>query len=133
MWFLEEPFSATATAIAERWAVNQTRPIAPRFMLNEVTNAIYKRVTRGQLSLDQAITAIESAVRLGIAVDEDPPLHRDALLLAHRFGRPSTSDAHYLALAERETCELWTGDERLYNAVHESIPWIRWIGTYRPE
>lgn len=131
-WFLEEPFSDRAAAVAQHWAVNQTQPIAPRFMLTEVTNAIYKRVIRGLLPLEEAITAVEEAVRLRIAVDEDPPLHRDALLLAHRFGRPSTYDAHYLALAEREKCELWTGDERLYNAVHQSIPWIRWIGTYRP-
>ena len=48
--------------------------------------------------------------------------------LAHRFGIPAAYDAHYLALAEVEKCELWTADERLWNAVRSEVDWVRWIG-----
>jgi predicted nucleic acid-binding protein len=50
------------------------------------------------------------------------------MMLAHENKRPSTYDCHYLALAERYECELWTGDERLYNAVGAKLPWVKWIG-----
>ncbi len=38
---------------------------------------------------------------------------------------PASYDAHYLALAERENCELWTADERLYNSVKEQFSWVQ--------
>jgi predicted nucleic acid-binding protein len=55
--------------------------------------------------------------------------HRDALRLARRLGLRSTYDAHYLALADDLDCEFWTADERLYNAVRERFPLIRWLGA----
>ncbi len=50
--------------------------------------------------------------------------------LAHQYGLPAAYDAHYLALAEREGCEYWTTDERLWNAVKAQLPWVRWLGTF---
>jgi len=61
-----------------------------------------------------------------------PGTHARALELAHRFGQPASYDAHYLALAERERCDVWTADERLWNAVREELPWVHWVGAYRP-
>jgi hypothetical protein len=37
-----------------------------------------------------------------------------------------------VALAERDGVELWTGDERLYNALHAQYPSVRWIADYQP-
>jgi predicted nucleic acid-binding protein len=53
-----------------------------------------------------------------------------ALELADRFGLSATYDAHYLALAEREGCEYWTADERLWNSVRAQLGWVRWLGEY---
>jgi hypothetical protein len=39
-------------------------------------------------------------------------------------------DARYLALAERESCEYWTADERLWNSVRAQLGWVRWLGEY---
>jgi len=132
MWVLKEPYSRIAEDISKQWARDRTGLIAPAFMLAEVTNAIYKSVRRSEISLDAAIIFIDLVLGFGINLIEDPSLHREAISIAHRFGRPSTYDAHYLALAERHGCDMWTGDERLYNAVREYVPRIRWIGTYQP-
>jgi predicted nucleic acid-binding protein len=51
--------------------------------------------------------------------------------LAKKFDRPAAYDSHYLALAEMLGCELWTGDRRLYNAVKDELPWVKWLGDYR--
>jgi predicted nucleic acid-binding protein len=42
-------------------------------------------------------------------------------------------DCLYVALAEREGVELWTGDERLVNALSPHFPFIRFIGEYKPK
>jgi predicted nucleic acid-binding protein len=66
--------------------------------------------------------------------DLDPPgLSEQALELAVRFNRPAAYAAHYLALAEHLGCPFWTADERLYNAVRPDLPYIQWLGDYRPE
>ena len=55
-------------------------------------------------------------------------LHRVAWELAIKFDRPAAYDSHYLALAEMLSCELWTGDRRLYNVVKDELPWVKWLG-----
>jgi predicted nucleic acid-binding protein len=52
--------------------------------------------------------------------------------LAHRYDLPAVYDAHYLALAEREGCDYWTADKRLWNSVKGMVPWVRWLGDYHP-
>jgi hypothetical protein len=34
-----------------------------------------------------------------------------------------------LALAQLTNSPFWTADERLYNAVSGSLPWVRWVGN----
>jgi predicted nucleic acid-binding protein len=102
--------------------------VAPCFMLAEVTNAIHQRVRRGDLGTDEAGLALAQVLSAGVDLEEDEILHLVAARLAVQLGRGSTYDAHYLALAERYGCEVWTGDRRLYNGVRERFPLIRWIG-----
>lgn len=49
-----------------------------------------------------------------------------------RFNRPRAYDAQYLAVAERLGCDFWIVYERLFNAVREQFPGIRWLGWCRP-
>ncbi|MDQ6693713.1 MAG: type II toxin-antitoxin system VapC family toxin, partial [Chloroflexota bacterium] len=48
--------------------------------------------------------------------------------LAKQFDRPRAYDTAYLAVAQMYGCELWTADEKLYNAVGGQLPWVRWLG-----
>ena len=132
MWVLREPHSALALALAAEWARAGVEAIAPCFMVAEVTSALYKRVRRGELALEDARRALDVVLGFGVRLDEEPELHRRALVLAHRLDRPTPYDAHCLALAELRGWELWTGDERLYNAVRAALPWVRWVGAYTP-
>ncbi len=51
--------------------------------------------------------------------------------MTQKFRLPATYEAHYLALAEREACDYWTADERLWNGVKGELSWVRWLGSYR--
>lgn len=129
MWAIPEPHSQQALTLASRWARMGTRLLAPCLLVAEVTNAIYRRVTRGELDLSTARVALKIVLGFSIEIREEPGIPDRAMELAHRFKMPTTYDCHYLALAERYQCELWTGDQRFHNAVKDAIPWIRWIGS----
>jgi predicted nucleic acid-binding protein len=55
----------------------------------------------------------------------------EAVYFAHRFGLPAAYDAHYLALAEREQCELWTADVRFLRAINGKLPWVHSLADYQ--
>jgi len=50
--------------------------------------------------------------------------------IAQQFSQQAY-DCLYVALAERKRIEFWTGDERLYNALHTAFPFVRWIAHYQ--
>lgn len=133
MWAVPEPHSQQALALAGEWARAGSRLLAPGLLLAEVANALYKRILRRELDLGTATRALRVILGFAVEIREEPGLPARAIALAHQLRRPSTYDCHYLALAERFRCELWTGDHRFYHAVEAAIPWVKWIGHYRTD
>ncbi len=131
MWAIPEHYSIQALSLADQWAKGDTRLIAPCLMLTELTNALYKRILRGEMELETTIEALRVVMGFGIEIREEPGLHSKALELSWQLRRPNTYDCHYLALGEIYRCDLWTGDERFYNSVRKSFPSVYWIGNYR--
>ena len=80
------------------------------------------------MDMDDTRRALEEAMSLDIRYLDPPDLPLRAFELAARLRRPAAYDAHYLALAEHLECPFWTADERLYNAVRNDFPSIRWLG-----
>ncbi len=128
MWVIPESHSLKALGLAERWATERTRVLAPCLVLPEVTNALYKRVTRKELALDTAQRALDIILEFDIEIHEEPSLSHRGMEWAQRLKQPTAYDGHYLALAEHVGCELWTDDRRLYHAARRDAPWVRWIG-----
>lgn len=126
--------SCKALAIAERWAasVGRMRPtsiLAPSLLLAEATSALYKRILRNEIDLKTAQEALHLLLGFNIQIVEEPDLMNRALEIAHHVKMPATYHARYLALAEWSSCDLWTGDRRLFNRMKETFPWIKWIGS----
>lgn len=130
MWGIPEFLTDRALALTDSWALDGTQPIAPFLILAEVTNAIYKRIARGELDLSTALEALDVVLGFGIELREEPRLHSMAMELSYQLKRPNTYDCQYLALAEIHHCPLWTGDERFYNSTRKTFPNVRWIGNY---
>lgn len=129
MWVVPERYSAAALGLAERWARDGTRILAPCLLLAELTNALYKRVLRREMELATALAALDVALGFSVELCEEPGTPARAIELAHELGQPTTYDCHYLALAERYECELWTGDRRFFNTVAKSVSRVRWVGS----
>ncbi len=127
-WVLEEDYTEEADALLEEWTTRPNTLIAPSWFSCEIANALHRRVHRGLLPFSAARLAFRDVLSKILLVDPDPNLAERAMELASLLGRPSTYDCQYAALTEREGCELWTADERFWNAARAQFPWIRWIG-----
>ena len=130
-WVLPEPWSDAALRQAERWTADNFALIAPALFAAELTNALFKRVRRRELSLPAAREALTIVGAFGIELREEPGTPDRAMALAAEHDRPSVYDCCYLALAESADAEFWTGDERFYNAVSAREARVRWIGAAR--
>ncbi len=128
MWAMPEPFTDRALARADEWTRDATGLLAPCLLVPEVTNALYKRVLRRELTLLEAQRALDVVLGFSIEIREEPGLPHRAMQWASRLGQPAAYDTQYLALAEINRCECWTGDRRFYLAARAAAPWVRWVG-----
>jgi predicted nucleic acid-binding protein len=104
--------------------------MAPYLMPVEVANALYKRVIRKEISLQEATSLLGALLSTGIELREPVRVHVKAMELAAKLKQDAVYDAHYLALAEALNCELWTADERFYRAASSGHLQVRWIGSF---
>ena len=129
-WLVSEEHSDKSRAISRFWANEGIQAAAPYLMPVEVTNALHRRVVRGELTVEDTIRLLEHLLASGIELRDDPALHVRALQLASQLSQGAVYDAHYLALAETLGCDFWTADERFYRAAVSIASNVRWIGEF---
>ena len=129
-WLVSEENSDKARAISRSWANAGIQAAAPYLMPVEVTNALHRRVVRGELTVEDAIRLLEYLLASGIELRDVPGLQVRALQLASQLRQGAVYDAHYLALAEALGCDFWTADERFYRAAVSVTQNVRWIGDF---
>ena len=114
----------------QSWIAQDITRIAPYLMPFEVSNALHRRVLRGELSVGDSTRMMARLLESSLELHQPPGLHVRALQLASQLNQRAAYDAHYLALAESIGCELWTADERFYRSTDQSIHNVRWIGEF---
>ena len=127
-WVLLEEHSAEAVQLLGTWDEQGFDLVAPSWFPCEVSNVLFQRYRNGIVSAEQARSALIYLLRLVPSSDYEPTAAVRALELATRFSLRATYDSHYLALAEHLDCELWTADQRFWNATRATFPRVRWIG-----
>jgi predicted nucleic acid-binding protein len=132
-WVLDEPVSATALELLNRWIHEGIVIQAPALLTYEVANALFQRVRKGEITVAKATQALEDVLFPELVLNflEYAELSKRAITLAQQYSLAATYDAHYLALAEHAKCEYWTADSRLYNAVRDKLPWVRQLTEYQ--
>jgi predicted nucleic acid-binding protein len=123
--FFPDEAQPKAQALIRDHVSGRVQLAAPTLLTYEVTNAVLQAVRRGRVAEEDA-EAILIAVE-GLSIEIEAVSWQQMLPMARRFDR-SAYDAAYLALAEARGEPLVTGDEKLYNAVHNHLDWVQWIG-----
>jgi len=125
---IPEDHSAEADALLQNWQTRSIRRVVPSWFACEIGNVLYKRMLKRTLTLVQAQGNLEAILSEVVVLDFEPKTAKRGLELAQTFGRSASYDAHYLALAEHLGCELWTADEKFWNATKGTFKWVRWVG-----
>jgi predicted nucleic acid-binding protein len=129
----DEPLHTQARQILTEWRTTGTLLVAPRLFRSEITAVIRKAVYLERISHEQGRLMLSQLLVYPVEFHEDDALLKTAYELAHRLNRPRAYDAQYLALAMRLSCDFWTADERMFNAIKEKFPTIRWLGNWSAE
>ncbi len=129
--FEDEECTTQATALRDDYYYKgDIHVIAPQLLIYEMVNSVVTARRQKRIPQEKVIDIMKNLIGFGVELKEVEPLRILETALKYRL---SAYDAAYLALAEDEKCDLWTGDRNFYQAVRsESFP-INWIGDYRAE
>lgn len=129
-WVLDdEDCVELAMALRDNGLRGRFRMVVPSLWHYEITNGVLVAVRRGRLPSTEGAQAVSSLIDLGL---QSIDLQMDGCYqIADRY-KVATYDAAYLTLAAALDAEFWTGDDKLYRAVSSTLPFVRWIGDYRP-
>ena len=125
-----EDHAAAADALLGDWEHQVVDVLVPNHFPSEVISAFLRAARRSRLTTDEAREAIRDLLALPFVLCDVTALADRAFTIAHQR-QQRAYDCLYVALAEQDGSELWTGDERLYNALHAQYPFVRWIADYQ--
>ena len=96
----------------------------------EIVSAINVAINRKRIKQTIGFRAITYITSLGIELKRFDELIEPTFRMARKYSL-SPYDCAYMVLAEKEKCDFFTGDKKLFNSMKECFSWIRWIGDYR--
>jgi predicted nucleic acid-binding protein len=122
-WVLPEPDSDKAIRLRDEFRLGIHELLSPDVFPVEVAHALARSERRG------VILQGEGLKKLNDVLNHLPGLHPYLSLLPRAFAIASSArigvyDCLYVALAEREACELVTADVRLLNSLTPTFPFI---------
>lgn len=122
---IPEPRTSRADALFRRWESARVPLLAPPMFNPEATSAIRQKVFDRQLTTEEGERAFAMSLRWSIRIARPRNLQREAWTFAKTVKQRRAYDAQYLALASLLNIELWTGDQRLYNASRQAgLSWV---------
>jgi predicted nucleic acid-binding protein len=127
--FEDEEASNMAMVFLEDFIDGKIDLISPTLFPYEILNAINVAINRKKIKEEAGYKAINYINSLGIELRSLDDLIGPVFNMARRYGL-SPYDCAYIVLAEKEKCEFFTGDKKLFNAMKNRLAWIKWIGDY---
>lgn len=122
-WVLPEPDHAQAIKLRDDTRSGLHELLAPDVFPIEIAHSLTRAERQGRLSVVQGWPSWQ------LIMADAPTLHPYLPLLPRAYGlssalRTGTYDCLYVALAEREGCELVTADARLVANVAARFPFV---------
>lgn len=129
-----EPGSDKADALFDQWSNEGIQLIAPAFFAVETDSILRQKVIlRKELTPEQVEAAFAKLQTLPIQQMSVPGQRQRAWEIAVAFGFATVYDATYLALADLQSCEFWTADERLFNQGKDRLAFVQWLENFVPQ
>jgi len=129
-----EDFATEAAEILDDWEQGAVQICVPDQLFAELVSALLSSSRKHPPRLTQAEAKDALSDLLNSPFTIFQTRGRKLLLRAFDIAvqfNLRVYDCIYVALAERKRIELWTADERLYNALHATFPFVRWIAHYQ--
>lgn len=122
-WVIPEVDSPKALQLLDNFQKGADELVAPDIFLLEAAHAI------ARAERQKRITQVQGAQAVTDLLNQQPQLVSFIPLLPRAYAISSQArigvyDCLYVALAERENCELVTADSKLVNALQASFPFI---------
>jgi predicted nucleic acid-binding protein len=123
-WVVTEEHSDAAL----RFLMKGDALVVPDLFFPEIGNVFCKKCRQGELSLEDAKSALRDLLAISLEVHPTQSLVVESLGMSSRWGC-SVYDGVYLALAARQGCSLVTADQRFIQMMRasgfsENIMWI---------
>jgi predicted nucleic acid-binding protein len=125
-----ETFTERAKALLLHWQQHNIQLAAPRLFHYEIIAVARKAASQERITAQEAVAARDYMLSYPVDTHIDIALLKRAYDFAVQFNRPTAYDSQYLAVAERLQCDFWTADEKLFNAIHRQLDWVKWVGSF---
>jgi len=125
---LPELDSDKAIILLDQYRSGLLDVMAPDFYPIEVVHSITRAERQGRITRTEGMAALQYLLPLLPAMQVSLPLVPRAYEISSQ-ARIGVHDCIYLALAERERCELVTADEKLVRNLQGQFPFIRSLAT----
>lgn len=130
-WFLmDEYYVKEAVALKDAFVEGRVELLAPYILPIEWANAINVAILKNRLSEGEWPNFLKDFEDLEITLINPPGLLYTAWDFARRYNR-SLYDSVYLALADKEECDMVTGDARLANSLRNHFHRVKWVGDVK--
>ena len=127
--FKDEEASDAATTLLGDFVEGKIELITVTLFSYEILSALSVAIKRGRITEAIGQKALTYLTSLGIEEKIFDDLIGTTFKIARKY-HLSTYDCAYITLAEREECNFYTGDKKLFNAAKVHLPKVQWIGNY---
>jgi predicted nucleic acid-binding protein len=127
--FEDEEASSASTALLGDFIDGKIDLVSLTLFAYEIVNAINVAINRKRIEEAIGYRAISYLTSLGIELRSFDELIEPTFTMARKYSL-SPYDCAYMALAEKEKCEFFTGDKRLFNSIKNYFSFVKWIGNY---
>ncbi len=122
-WVLAEPDSAKAKQLRDDYQKAVHELLAPDVFEIEVAHALTRAERQGKIAVGQAAILWSDVLSTPPRLIRSGPILPRAIDISSQF-RQGVYDCIYVALAEREKCELATADDKLVRNLRSQFPFI---------
>jgi len=120
---ISRPLTSKALRLRQDYQRGVHQLLAPSIFSAEAASALTKCERQKIIPVGQALPLLDDILSDLPQIHPYEPLLRRATAISSRT-RAGLYDSLYVALAEREGCELVTADERLLNCLGQQFPFV---------